>query len=126
MDKASHTALRIIPAQFVISAAAGNSSLLVDVIERLRATTFAAGGDRGGGGSPAGAATRRPLLRRLDVYVGVEAEPGYPSSTSNEAYTLSVTGAMATIHSAEVWGAIRALQSFSQLVCYNFSSASFR
>ena len=65
------------------------------------------------------------MLQRLDIYVAKPGEPGHLRSTSKESYSLSISESAAAVHSAEVWGAIRALQTFSQLVSYNFSSAAF-
>ncbi|XP_038661405.1 beta-hexosaminidase subunit beta isoform X2 [Scyliorhinus canicula] len=75
------------------------------------------------------AASRRPQrpaasqghtgeLRHLQVTI-TASDPEcnqHPSITSNEAYEISVTQPVATLKSENVWGALRGLETFSQLV----------
>ncbi|XP_041042665.1 beta-hexosaminidase subunit beta isoform X2 [Carcharodon carcharias] len=57
-------------------------------------------------------------LRQLQVII-IASDPEcnqHPSVTSNEAYEISVTQPVATLKSQTVWGALRGLETFSQLV----------
>ena len=107
--------------QFEVVAATGQGSeLLEDAMARLRNTTFAWGAPQ----QPRECGPPPPAtlqLRRLVVQVDAQGEPGYPSSTMDESYTLTIAAPSATLRSAEVWGAIRGLQTFSQLVAHNYS-----
>ena len=109
--------------QFEVVAATGQGSeLLEDAMARLRNTTFAWGAPQ----QPRECGPPPPAtlqLRRLVVQVDAQGEPGYPSSTMDESYTLTIAAPSATLRSAEVWGAIRGLQTFSQLVAHNYSDS---
>ena len=122
--------LRIDPAGFELAAEAGSGGgrLLADALGRLRNTTFAWPGS-----SAARAAPPPVLLRAMTVAVAAAGEPGYPTARGNESYVLDITLdcarspclAVATLNAPQVWGAIRGLQSFSQLVRYNFSDSTY-
>jgi hexosaminidase len=63
-------------------------------------------------------AARRP--RRAD-----DAGALYPSLTDDESYKLRITATSATLKARTVWGALRGLETFSQLVTYGFDSATY-
>ena len=75
--------------------------------------------------SPA-AAGAAGALRSLVVSVTDPTE-GPPQQGTNESYTLVVPGggAAATLEAATVYGALRGLETFSQLVLFNYSSATY-
>uniref|UniRef100_A0A4W4DWP2 Beta-hexosaminidase n=1 Tax=Electrophorus electricus TaxID=8005 RepID=A0A4W4DWP2_ELEEL len=50
---------------------------------------------------------------------------GYPDEGSNESYNLTVSARQAALRAESVWGALRGLESFSQLVYQDDSSAYF-
>ncbi|CAF3009680.1 unnamed protein product [Rotaria sp. Silwood2] len=56
-----------------------------------------------------------PALKRLNVNVEQPCEQ-WPSLESNESYTLVVEKGHATLNSVSIWGALRGLETFSQLV----------
>ncbi|XP_063053451.1 beta-hexosaminidase subunit alpha isoform X1 [Engraulis encrasicolus] len=59
-----------------------------------------------------------PLAKPFTVQVGVSEGncDGYPSESSKESYRLSVSSGVATVRAEMVWGALRGLESLSQLV----------
>ena len=65
-------------------------------------------------------------LRSLVVSVTDPSEDP-PQQGTNESYTLEVAGggAAATLKAATVYGALRGLETFSQLVLFNFSTATY-
>jgi hypothetical protein len=65
-------------------------------------------------------------LRSLVVSVADPTEDP-PQQGTNESYTLLVPGggAAATLQAATVYGALRGLETFSQLVLFNYSSATY-
>ena len=65
-------------------------------------------------------------LRSLVVSVADPSEDA-PQQGTNESYTLVVPGggAAATLDAATVYGALRGLETFSQLVLFNFSSKTY-
>lgn len=60
----------------------------------------------------------RPLAKPFVVLVGVSEGDcnGYPSESSKESYRLSVSSGQALLRAENVWGALRGLESLSQLV----------
>jgi len=58
------------------------------------------------------------LLKLMTVNVNEPCEE-YPALESDESYTLEITGNKAAIDSKTSWGALRALETFSQLVIEN-------
>ena len=76
--------------------------------------------------SPA-AAGAKGALRSLVVSVADPSEDA-PQQGTNENYTLVIPGggaAAATLDAATVYGALRGLETFSQLVLFNFSSSTY-
>ncbi|XP_077923315.1 beta-hexosaminidase subunit beta [Halichoerus grypus] len=64
-------------------------------------------------------------LKQLLVSVGLESECDlYPSITSDESYTLAVEGPVAFLKANRVWGVLRGLETFSQLI-YQDSYGTF-
>ena len=57
-----------------------------------------------------------PILDRLVVAINKGCDVSYPHSKMDESYYLSVQFPIAVIYSEEVWGALRAIETFSQLV----------
>ncbi|XP_041966186.1 beta-hexosaminidase subunit alpha isoform X1 [Alosa sapidissima] len=60
----------------------------------------------------------RPMAKPFTVWVGVSEGDcnGYPSESSKESYRLSVSSGQALLRAESVWGALRGLESLSQLV----------
>ncbi|KAM8792506.1 beta-hexosaminidase subunit beta-like [Eudromia elegans] len=117
--------LRLAPERFQIVHGAGSSAgpachLLQDAFRRYHEYVF--GGSpwrpraRHGLGARAGA--RRAELAQLQVVVA-SSDPGcreYPRLESREAYHLTISKPVAVLKADEVWGALRGLETFSQLV----------
>ncbi|EDO29079.1 predicted protein [Nematostella vectensis] len=55
-----------------------------------------------------------PKIQRLEVTVKEDYEP--LKIDNNEAYTLTVTAPQSSIYAYTVWGALRGLETFSQIV----------
>eukprot|EP01052_Picozoa_sp_SAG31_P004374 SAG31_NODE_180_length_21118_cov_62.152671_15_plen_257_part_00 len=135
-DDGSRTLL-IDPADFAMAVhdGSGGGQLLIDALERLRNATFMwSAAAAAAAAVRTGAAAPLPLLRRLDVAVAANGEPGHPTARMNESYSLDIWldcagGAScvptATLRSGELWGALRGLQTFAQLVRYNFSTSLY-
>ena len=49
----------------------------------------------------------------------------YPALHDDESYKLRVTATAATLKARTVWGALRGLETFSQLVAYDFDTGSY-
>lgn len=66
------------------------------------------------------------VLNEVDVVVS-SADESYPQLETDESYTLDipVSGGKATITAATAYGALHGLETFSQLVQFNFTSASY-
>lgn len=109
---------------FAISTAAGGSSsspTLATAVQRYQQqvvgmhTANPEAGQKGGG----------PVLRKLVVQV-FNFDATYPqlnTAVGNEAYTLTIpaNGSAATISAGTIWGAMHGMESFSQLVRFNFT-----
>ncbi|KAI2648223.1 Beta-hexosaminidase subunit alpha [Labeo rohita] len=61
----------------------------------------------------------------VSVTVKTRGCDGYPNEDSDESYNLSVSEGQALLRSVSVWGALRGLESFSQLVYQNDYGAYF-
>jgi hypothetical protein len=100
-----------------LSERSGTSSTLTAVLERYTLMVL-------------GQAARRPAkaggsLSQLVVTVH-DSDEAPPAESTDESYTLAVpSSGSATLIAANVYGAIRGLETFSQLVTYNFSRAQF-
>ena len=90
-----------------------SSDVLVAAAKRYTQLAFPHGWGAPGVGLPA-----------LDVKVDA-AGATYPSLTDDESYKLRITGASATLKARTVWGVLRGLETFSQLVTYNFDAATY-
>ncbi|NXD58062.1 HEXB hexosaminidase, partial [Corvus moneduloides] len=114
--------LHLAPGRFQLVHGAGSSAgpgcgLLQDAFRRYYEYMF--------GHSRRRTRSRRPLAARAEpelfqLQVVIEAgDPGcdrHPQLTSSEAYHLTVTEPVAILKAYEVWGALRGLETFSQLV----------
>lgn len=67
------------------------------------------------GGKATNKSTGASVLKRVVVNIHEPCED-YPSLESDESYTLEVAGDFASIGSRTLWGSLRALETFSQLV----------
>nr|XP_022328431.1 beta-hexosaminidase subunit alpha-like [Crassostrea virginica] len=56
------------------------------------------------------------VLRSLSVEITDQNCPGYPNPQMDESYNLTVTSKSSRLSSATVWGALRGLETFSQLI----------
>uniref|UniRef100_A0A8C2W543 Beta-hexosaminidase subunit beta n=2 Tax=Chinchilla lanigera TaxID=34839 RepID=A0A8C2W543_CHILA len=66
-----------------------------------------------------------PQLQQLLVTISLESEcDSFPSVSSDESYTLTVREPVATLKANRVWGALRGLETFSQLI-YQDSYGTF-
>ncbi|XP_025913136.1 beta-hexosaminidase subunit beta [Apteryx rowi] len=112
--------LQLAPDRFQIVHGAGSSAgpacaLLQDAFRRYYEYMFgyARWLQRGRKGLAA-----KPELAQLQVVIS-SPEPGcngYPQLASSEAYCLTITEPVAVLKADEVWGALRGLETFSQLV----------
>ncbi|XP_067172038.1 beta-hexosaminidase subunit beta isoform X2 [Apteryx mantelli] len=112
--------LQLAPDRFQIVHGAGSSAgpacaLLQDAFRRYYEYMFgyARWLQRGRKGLAA-----KPELAQLQVVIS-SPEPGcngYPQLASSEAYRLTITEPVAVLKADEVWGALRGLETFSQLV----------
>ncbi|XP_078420011.1 beta-hexosaminidase subunit beta isoform X2 [Cetorhinus maximus] len=99
------------------STAAVGCSMLDNAFRRYYYYMFGSSAGRDTPGL-AGSAGDTEELRQLQVVI-IASDPEcnqHPSVTSNEAYEISVTQPIATLKSQTVWGALRGLETFSQLV----------
>ncbi|NXW52193.1 HEXB hexosaminidase, partial [Nyctiprogne leucopyga] len=114
--------LQLCPDRFQLVHGAGSSAgpacgLLQDAFRRYYEYMFGQSGRRRRGRRPLGARAE-PELSQLQVVIEAP-DPGchsYPHLASSEAYHLTVTGPVAILKADEVWGALRGLETFSQLV----------
>lgn len=60
----------------------------------------------------------------LDVSVSNRSE-AHPQLDTDESYTLDVSAGKATLTAASVYGALRGLETFSQLVIFNFTTRTY-
>ena len=90
-----------------------DSDVLAAAATRYTKLTFPHGWGAPGVGLPA-----------LDVKVDA-IDASYPSLTDDESYKLRVTATAATLKARTVWGALRGLETFSQLVTYDFDTATY-
>ncbi|NWH33265.1 HEXB hexosaminidase, partial [Chloropsis hardwickii] len=114
--------LQLAPNRFQIVHGAGSSAgpdcgLLQDAFRRYYGYVFGQSRWRTRGRRPL-AARAEPELFQLQVVIEAD-DPGcdrHPQPTSSEAYYLTVTEPVAILKASEVWGALRGLETFSQLV----------
>ena len=83
-----------------------------------------------GAADDAGAPPALPLLRQLLVQVANpdESHPQLNTSRAHEAYVLSIPadGSAATVSADTIWGAMWGMESFSQLVRFDFATEAYR
>ncbi|NXB23321.1 HEXB hexosaminidase, partial [Rhagologus leucostigma] len=114
--------LQLAPSRFQLVHGAGSSAgpgcgLLQDAFRRYYEYMFGHSRRRTRGRRPL-AARAEPELFQLQVVIEA-GDPGcdrHPQLTSSEAYHLTVTEPVAILKAYEVWGALRGLETFSQLV----------
>eukprot|EP00106_Octopus_bimaculoides_P016122 XP_014783564.1 PREDICTED: beta-hexosaminidase subunit beta-like [Octopus bimaculoides] len=58
----------------------------------------------------------RPEIRNLHVDIMDQKCPRYPHINDDETYEVNITNQLATVSAKSVWGALRGLETFSQLV----------
>ncbi|NXY89431.1 HEXB hexosaminidase, partial [Alcedo cyanopectus] len=120
--RTSHRQLQLAPGRFQLVHGAGSSAgpscaLLQDAFRRYYEYIFGQYPRRQRGYRPLGGRAE-PELSQLQVVIESE-DPGcysYPHLASSEAYHLTVTEPVAILKADEVWGALRGLETFSQLV----------
>ncbi|NWU90382.1 HEXB hexosaminidase, partial [Upupa epops] len=121
--RTSSRQLQLVPGRFQLvhsagSSAAGDCGLLLDAFRRYYGYMFGQSRRRKRGRGSHGAPAELPELSELHVVLQ-SPEPGchvYPHLASNEAYLLTVAEPVAILKADEVWGALRGLETFSQLV----------
>ncbi|XP_054507736.2 beta-hexosaminidase subunit beta [Agelaius phoeniceus] len=114
--------LQLAPSRFQLVHGAGSSAgpscgLLQDAFRRYYEYIFGHSWRRTWGRRPL-AARAEPELFQLQVVIEA-GDPGcdrHPQLVSSEAYHLTVTEPVAILKAPEVWGALRGLETFSQLV----------
>ncbi|PKU42669.1 beta-hexosaminidase subunit beta [Limosa lapponica baueri] len=120
--RTSRRQLQLAPGRFQLVHGAGSSAgpgcgLLQDAFRRYYEYMFGQSRGRTWGRGPPGGLGGPELL---ELQVVIEApDPGcnsYPHLASSEAYHLTVTEPVAILKADEVWGALRGLETFSQLV----------
>ncbi|NXL35719.1 HEXB hexosaminidase, partial [Glaucidium brasilianum] len=120
--RTSRRQLQLAPGRFQLVQGAGSSAgpacgLLQDAFRRYYEYMFGQSGRRKRGRRPLGTRAE-PELLQLQVVIESR-DPGchsYPHLASSEAYHLTVTEPVAILKADEVWGALRGLETFSQLV----------
>lgn len=91
----------------------GSRDVLAAAAERYTQLAFPHGWGAPGVGLPA-------LDVKVDA-VGVR----YPALGDDESYKLRITATAATLKAKTIWGALRGLETFSQLVTYDFDTGSY-
>ncbi|XP_026504923.1 beta-hexosaminidase subunit beta [Terrapene carolina triunguis] len=112
--------LQLAPARFQLvhgpgSTAGPGCALLQDAFRRYYEYIFGYSKWQNRGQRPLPTGTE---LLQLQVVIGSKDSEceNYPNISSNEAYQLSVTEPVAVLRAEKVWGALRGLETFSQLV----------
>ena len=96
-----------------------NSSFLTQAFERYTRLTFPHAT------AAAGVADAAAMLTGLTVSVD-DLDDSHPQIDTKEDYTLDIPASgVATLHASTVYGALRGLETFSQLVVFNFESGNY-
>lgn len=105
--------------QFSFVLTTGTSEILQEAFERYHDLTF----PHVAGNSDNSNAT---LLSSLKVTVD-NLDESYPQLETDESYTLQIPsdGSAATLHAATIYGAMHGLETFSQLVYFDFETENF-
>ncbi|XP_054253406.1 beta-hexosaminidase subunit beta [Indicator indicator] len=120
--RTSRRQLQLAPGRFQLVLGTGSSAapacgLLQDAFRRYYDYMFGHSDRRKHGHRPLGARAEPELLQLQVVVESLDPGcQGYPHLGSSEAYHLTVTEPVAVLKADEVWGALRGLETFSQLV----------
>lgn len=96
---------------------AGSSPLLSEAFERYAKYTFPHAANSGSSGAG-------PKITGLELVVA-DKDESHPQLDTDESYTLAVASSGASLTAKTVYGALRGLETFSQLVRFDFEDESY-